>query len=239
MKKPKRLIALLLAAMMLAGCVSVSDTDETDVSESTSAETEQETEAENEEKYTFDVPSDMKYNGKEFRFLTNPGENETTKVQFIQFGYDTDSGDVFDSAIFTRNMFVQDYHDIKLVVNESGGLTDVTAFRKSVQAQADDFEIGIWIDRFALTLAQEGLVIPLDELAESYVNLDKPWWLDDVNKDLTINHKLYFGAGAYDLSIYGEPPHPCRCRGGAHPAGRPPEVRRAGVHQKEQRPLLV
>ena len=100
-------------------------------------------------------------------------------------------------------MFVQDYHDIKLVVNESGGLTDVTAFRKSVQAQADDFEIGIWIDRFALTLAQEGLVIPLDELAESYVNLDKPWWLDDVNKDLTINHKLYFGAGAYDLSIYG------------------------------------
>ena len=99
MKKPKRLIALLLAAMMLAGCVSVSDTDETDVSESTSAETEQETEAENEEKYTFDVPSDMKYNGKEFRFLTNPGENETTKVQFIQFGYDTDSGDVFDSAI--------------------------------------------------------------------------------------------------------------------------------------------
>ena len=62
----------------------------------------------------------MKYNGREFRFLTNPGENETTKVQFIQFGYDTDSGDVFDSAIFTRNMFVQDYHDIKLVVNESG-----------------------------------------------------------------------------------------------------------------------
>ena len=44
-----------------------------------------------------------------------------------------------------------------------------------MQAQADDFEIGIWIDRFALTLAQEGLVIPLDELAESYVNLDKPW----------------------------------------------------------------
>ena len=43
-----------------------------------------------------------------------------------------------------------------------------------MQAQADDFEIGIWIDRFALTLAQEGLVIPLDELAESYVNLDKP-----------------------------------------------------------------
>ena len=72
MKKSKRLIAILLAAMMLAGCVSVSDTDETDVSESTAGESEQETEAETDEEYTFDVPSDMKYNGKEFRFLTNP-----------------------------------------------------------------------------------------------------------------------------------------------------------------------
>jgi len=35
-----------------------------------------------------------------------------------------------------------------------------------------------------------------------------------------------------------EPPHPCRCRGCAHSAGRPPEVRRTGVHQEEQRPFL-
>ena len=49
MKKSKRLIALLLAAMMLAGCVSVSDTDETDVGESTAVESEQETEAETDE----------------------------------------------------------------------------------------------------------------------------------------------------------------------------------------------
>ena len=56
MKKTKRLIALLLAAMMLAGCVSVSDTDETDASESTSAETEQETVAETEEKTRLTFP---------------------------------------------------------------------------------------------------------------------------------------------------------------------------------------
>jgi len=36
-----------------------------------------------------------------------------------------------------------------------------------------------------------------------------------------------------------EPPYPRRCRGCPHPAGRPPEVRRARVHQEEQRPLLV
>ena len=41
------------------------------------------------------------------------------------------------------------------------------------------------------------------------------------------------------LKQIGQIPHPCRCGGGAHPAGRPPEVRRAGVHQKEQRPFLV
>ena len=36
-----------------------------------------------------------------------------------------------------------------------------------------------------------------------------------------------------------ELPHPCRCRGCTHFAGRPPEVRRTGVHQEEQRPLLL
>ena len=36
-----------------------------------------------------------------------------------------------------------------------------------------------------------------------------------------------------------EPPYPCRCRSSTHPSGRPHQVRRAGVHQKEQRPLLV
>ena len=39
--------------------------------------------------------------------------------------------------------------------------------------------------------------------------------------------------------LSAEQPHPCRCRGCPHPAGRPPEVRRAGIHQEEQRPLLL
>ena len=41
------------------------------------------------------------------------------------------------------------------------------------------------------------------------------------------------------LKQIGQIPHPCRCRGCTHSAGRPPEVRRTGVHQEEQRPLLL
>ena len=41
------------------------------------------------------------------------------------------------------------------------------------------------------------------------------------------------------LKQIGQIPHPCRCRGCTHFAGRPPEVRRTGVHQEEQRPLLL
>ena len=201
-----KLISLLTTlALILTTFAACSSADDSGADETTAAPTTTaaETEAETEPAYELGVPDELDYNGYTFRFLGCPGENKTTESYFLQFTYDQEDGDIFNDSLYKRNEYVKEYLNIELETQTHGTLTDIGAFRKSVRAQDDSFDCGIWIDRFALGAAQEDMVYPLHEMAKMYVDLDAPWWLTNVNDALSIDNKLYFGAGAYDLSIYG------------------------------------
>jgi len=206
----KRIISVLcILALTLTSFAACSTADDTDADDTTAAPatTAAEIESETEPVYTLGVPDELDYNGYTFRFLTNPGWNGTDAVQFTQFMYDEENGDIFNDILYRRNDYTQEYLNIEFETQTHGGLTDVTAFRKAVNADDDSFDLGIWIDRFALTLAQEGLVYSFNDLSsDSYIDTSNPWWLDDLNQALTIDHKLFFAAGAYDMSIYGNIP---------------------------------
>ena len=196
------LTTLTLILTTFAACSSADDSgaDETTAAPTTTAA---ETEAETEPVYELGVPDELDYNGYTFRFLGCPGENKTTESYFIQFTYDEENGDIFNDSLYKRNEYVKEYLNIEFETQTHGTLTGIGAFRKAVRAQDDSFDCGIWIDRFALGAAQENMVYPLHEMAKMHVDLNAPWWLSEVNNELSIDNKLYFGAGAYDLSIYG------------------------------------
>ncbi len=201
-----KLISLLTTlALIITTFAACSSADDSNAGETTGtpSNTVEETTAETEVVYTLGVPEELDYNGYTFRFLGCPGENKTTESFFIQFTYDEENGDVFNDSLYRRNEYVKEYLNIEFETQTHGSLTDISAYRKAVNADDDSFDCGIWIDRFALGAAQENMVYPLHEMAKMYVDLDNPWWMINVNDALTIDNKLYFGAGAYDLSTYG------------------------------------
>ncbi len=203
----KRIISILcIIALALTSFAACSTADDAGADDTTAAPTTTVAviDGETEPVYTLGVPDELDYNGYTFRFLTNPGWNGTDGIQFTQFLVDEENGDIFNDILFLRNQYVQEYLNIEFEVKTHGGLTDVTAFRNAVNADDDSFDLGMWIDRFALTLAQEGMVYSFNDLAaNSYIDLNQPWWLENINKELTIDNKLYFAAGAYDMSIWG------------------------------------
>lgn len=194
-------LALALIFTTFAACSASDDTDGeiTDAPITHPEETAEQTESD----YALGVPDSLDYDGYTFRFLGCPGESKTNECYFLQFTYDEENGDIFNDSLYRRNEYVKEYLNIELETKTNGTLTDIGAYRKAVRANDDSFDCGIWIDRFALGAAEENMVFPLHKMAEMYIDLDAPWWLSEVNRELTIDHKLYFGAGAYDLSIYG------------------------------------
>ena len=194
----KRIMSGLLAAVI---CLAVLSCTTANKSSETGDETESDTstQAETETQASFDVPEDLDYDGYTFRIMTNPGETEKTAYIVTNWGVDEDTGDVLDTAFYNRNLWLEDYFNMTIEMDLKGGLTDTSRFSRSVNS-GEQFDLGIWIDRYALSLAQGGYVRPYTQL--DYIDLSKPWWYQKLNKQLSLDNKLYMAAGYQDIGIY-------------------------------------
>lgn len=194
---------LIITTFSACSGTDISDTDETTATAITTAA---DTEAETESIYKLAVPDELDYDGYTFRFLGCPGENKTTESFFLQYTYDTENGDIFNDSLYKRNMYVKEYLNIQFETQTHGNLIDIGAYRKAIRANDDSFDCGLWLDRYSLSAAQDNLVYPFQYLTDMYVDLDNPWWMSEVNKAISIDNKLYFASGAFDLCIYGTTP---------------------------------
>ncbi|MBQ7728186.1 MAG: hypothetical protein IJT60_06375 [Clostridia bacterium] len=214
--KRKLIIFLLLAAMLLtvlASCGSSSQTDETESSKGTGKtpdEPGQETTGEDEtqkQDYPFGVPEELDFNEADFIILTCPGENETTAFYWTQFDSHMINGDQLNDQIYYRNLAIEEDLNIHLVIDTSGNLVNTDAFSTRVLGGGSDaFQLGVWIDRFALNMVMNGYVQPIEALTKEagyYVDLDAPWWYQTVNQELTVDHHLYFAGGYFNVDLFG------------------------------------
>lgn len=198
----KRILCLLLVALMSVSVLVACANDDTKPGGESGTKGEQETQGEEEAK--LEVPDNLDYQEKEFVVLTCPGENEATKLYWTHFGVNEETADTLNDGIYKANRNTELYLNIKLVSNESAGLIDTSMYRQQVLNNDDSFQLACWIDRFALELAMDGLVTSVNELdSESYVDLSKPWWYKTMNDTLSIDNKLYLAAGYMGIDLFG------------------------------------
>ena len=142
-----------------------------------------------------EVPEGITFDGDEFTFLTG------SLVSTCPYIFTNDEEDnAIDEAIYKRNLTIEEKYDIEIVeervVVDDYGKGNGAAYGKISQT----FESGDPVYNAAVssaydcgTLSMGGMLVDLRNYG--YVNLDKVWWDQSANKQLTIFDRTYFTAG--------------------------------------------
>ena len=179
----KKILALLLAALMLASVLVACANDPAGNEQGTSGSGKEE-----ETNYLdlLEVP-DTKYNGEEFRFLTRDAAEWTT----VDIYAENINSDPINDAVYERNDKIQTVYDI--VIAETQTDNPDSAIEKDIKGGTGEFCAVIQKLGVCANLSTKGYFHDLNEV--NYIDFDKPWWDQKALDGLSIGNKLYFATG--------------------------------------------
>jgi len=222
MKAFKRIMALMLAILMLATAVACGAKDDpnatTTAATTTAAQgyaTSDGTTAATEVTYADpkddpnnydangywkdDLPDDLDYAG-----------DEVSVLHWNSWGYDfvaeEITGNPISDSCYERNASIEDRLGVKLNFTEcKGGAGEIDIFVQKVrtahQAGAREFDIIPTYTRTAGVLASGGMLYNLNGIENGYINLEQPWWPDCITDTVTIGDEIYFITGDATISM--------------------------------------
>jgi maltose-binding protein MalE len=183
----KKVITMLLAVLLLlqtVACAESSDNaEETAAPEAGSSEVTgvEEIVEETEPAITDDLP-ESNFEGYEFViFNSNPETN--TWFTTVHVDVDEDSGDAIPSAIFNRNLMVEERLNIKITETEQ----TADQIKNTILAGDGAFDMSLMQGSNILSHAQAGYLMNLHTLP--YLNFEKPYW--DANAVEQLSTRLY------------------------------------------------
>ena len=99
-----------------------------------------------------------------------------------------ENGDPLNDAAYKRNSVIEDKYNIKIIKKMSANM--INDAKKSISSGGDDYDIMMGgLSGFAEILAQGGMLADLKNVP--YIDLDKAWYDQKANEQLTIANKLY------------------------------------------------
>ena len=200
----KRILSLSLAVLLLAASLaSCSDNNSTETTASVnptndvSADTAEEEES---KKYLDDLPEKMDFEGYNMRFIVEEGGNGN--ITELSIMAEEDSGEVVDSAVYNRNLTVQER------LNFTIDLVDVIGFanlpgtvRPSIQANSDDYDIIGTYQYFGISIGPEGLMLNLSNLEN--LDFSREYWGTDYINNMSYKGITYWATGDLALRYTG------------------------------------
>ena len=150
-----------------------------------------------------DLP-EKNYNDEVFRFYIG---NTAFDYAFIVDEDTVGTGDLIDDAIYKRNLDIQDRFNIKLEFVRGGGTTGgetsatTNLISQWIQSGDDTYDVYSHVQHSGMPgLILQNMFIDWNELP--YVDLDKPWWYQNIRRDISFGGKVYVMTG--DLADYVE-----------------------------------
>lgn len=180
------LLVILMAAVAACGQTGPSTDQQTTAASTTSGETT---------RLEADVP-DIDMNGYVFRVLTR-----NTDVFMKEVWADNLKGEVVNDAVYRRNAAIEKRFNIKietLEVTESpeSNLTDT--FNRIVMAGDHEFDLALPHMHYGGAEVLNDTMYNWRELP--YVDLEKPWWNQAINRELNYQGKQFLAVSDYCIS---------------------------------------
>lgn len=133
-----------------------------------------------------DLPENLNYEGSRFGLLCDEG-------QYAKSFADEYTGDVINSALFTRREAVQERLKVEIdVVKKPGAYKNMAAFTADMKAGGDEYDLVLSYNLTPASMAVQGLLCNLS--ATEYLNFSKPWWSSTLTENVSLNGKIFFTA---------------------------------------------
>ncbi|MCL1858515.1 MAG: hypothetical protein FWF92_04705 [Oscillospiraceae bacterium] len=140
------------------------------------------------EKLLPNVPDDKDFDGYEFMILGNSTAYNTywySKDLYVE----DENGDAINDAVYYRNRAIEEKYNIKINAKLSG--SQYNDAKKSINSGDGTYDVfSVPLQGATAMLAQDGSLLDLKKVP--YIDLDKPWWDQRANEQLSIGHKLMF-----------------------------------------------
>lgn len=199
-----RIISLLLALSPLPLASACGDTvDPSDTSAADTSEAGVETSKFDDygrEIIAHGIPSDLDFGDTVINCLVRDQAGFS-----IDFGVESQNGDIVNDAVHNRNVKVEDEIGVKLNViyapatNTTSSESVGDLLRQSVMAGDSSYDLCAFYQIYGATVGMEGLLLNINGM--NYLDFSKPWWNQDFAEELTYKDQLYFAVGSMNLSV--------------------------------------
>lgn len=178
----RRLLALLLAALLLATSCATGETNETTADTSVPDETTETIESETQ---IADSLPDMDLAGYTYRMSIN-GNDERRAQTFVE----ELTGETINDAVYNQRITVEERFNAKIVMAELIDTADsLTSHKNSIVAGDDAFDLLQGHDISMAQMSLEGLFYDLYTLP--YLDFTKPWWPAATTESMTVAGQMY------------------------------------------------
>ena len=192
--KTKRILALLLAiasAASITACGQDGGTKDTEAGDGTTVSDSVSEEAS--DTGISDGLPEKNYGGRTFTVATDD-------YMVGDYMSDGETGDIINDAVYRRNTAIEDRFGIKLEVISDSYTGMSTKINQMIQSGDDSFDLIAQHACTVGTIAINGGFMNWYDIP--YVDLEKPWWSKNANKELSYKNKaIYLAGGDYALSL--------------------------------------
>jgi len=203
----KKTLTLLLCALMLASSLASCGNDSgaavndtavlggNDTVNDTAAETTTAGEVARED--TPDNLPELDFKGESIGIFFPESHGGTAdQIDFVK----EDDGDIVNSAVYERQVAVEERLGVKLEIKYDTAVKQVTeTVRNEVLSGGDAYDIVYGPQSVSVPLIMESIYLDMSD--SKYIDFDQPWWHNDLMDEMTVGRKRYVLAGDISLSV--------------------------------------